>query len=312
MLTEKRKQELEKQGYRVVGNHSAIKICHYCRQSIRGKDVCYKNTFYNIRSWRCVQMTPILDICNLNCQWCWRSVKHSSLKMEGKMDNPDKIIEGCIEAQKEILQGFRGSPTINKKRFEESLDPIHFAISLASEISLYPKLPQFVEELHNRGLSSFFVTNGTNPAMLKKLKNHQPTQLYITLPAPDKETFEKACHPLQKGLWESILTSISMLGDFERGTVRLTLAKDMNLHNPEGYASLLKDADFTFLELKAAMPVGGAQHRMKYEQMPYHHEIKSFAEKLARLTGLKIIDEKKESRVALLAKSSPKDRKLEF
>ena len=43
-----------------------------------------------------------------------------------------------------------------------------------------------------RKINSFLVTNGTQPAMLKKLleKKAQPTQLYITLPAPDKATYE--------------------------------------------------------------------------------------------------------------------------
>ena len=40
------------EGYRLVGNHSAVKICAYCKKAIRGQDVCYKNTFYGIESWR--------------------------------------------------------------------------------------------------------------------------------------------------------------------------------------------------------------------------------------------------------------------
>ena len=44
-----RKRYME--GYRLVGNHSAVKICGYCRKSITGKDVCYKNTFYGINSY---------------------------------------------------------------------------------------------------------------------------------------------------------------------------------------------------------------------------------------------------------------------
>ena len=36
--------------------------------------------------------------------------------------------------------------------------------------------------------------------------------------------------------------------------------------------------------------------------MPRHHEIKEFAEKIAKLSNLKIIDEKQESRVVVLGK----------
>ena len=46
----KKKKELEQQGYRFVGNHSAIKVCEYCRESLRDKDQCYKEEFYGIDS----------------------------------------------------------------------------------------------------------------------------------------------------------------------------------------------------------------------------------------------------------------------
>ena len=50
MLTEKAKQELEKQQYRVVGDHSAVKICGWTKNMIRGEGGCYKLKFYGIMS----------------------------------------------------------------------------------------------------------------------------------------------------------------------------------------------------------------------------------------------------------------------
>ena len=41
-MDENKKKDLEKQGYRIVGNHSAIKVCHWTKRAIRGEDVCYK------------------------------------------------------------------------------------------------------------------------------------------------------------------------------------------------------------------------------------------------------------------------------
>ena len=107
-----RKKILEKQGYRLVGNHSAIKICLWCKKSMRDEDVCYKNKFYGIKSWRCVQMSPSLDSCSLSCQWCWRDItKNENIK---NFDKPEEIIEKAIESQKEILQGFLGTNKTNK------------------------------------------------------------------------------------------------------------------------------------------------------------------------------------------------------
>jgi len=305
-----RKKILEKQGYRLVGNHSAIKICLWCKKSLKNEDVCYKNTFYGIKSWRCVQMTPILDKCSLACQWCWRDLtKNKTIK---NFDNPSEIIEKSIEAQKEILQGFKGNKKTDNKKFKEAMNPKHFAISLTAEPTFYPYLPELISELHKRKITSFLVTNGTNPKMIKKLVNSPLTQLYITLPAPDKDTFEKLCSPKLKNAWKNIMNSLSLINNFKRNVVRLTLAKEMNLINPEGYSKIINKYKPKFLELKAAMPVGYARYRMRYDQMPLHNEIKEFAEKICSLTNYKIVDEKKESRVILLMEKDTKDRVMNF
>jgi len=110
---------------------------------------------------------------------------------------------------------------------------------------------------------------------------------------------------------EKFLSSLELLGDFDRGTIRLTLAKGINMFNVEEYAELLKDVDFKFLELKAAMPIGDARYRMTMENMPYHFEIKDFGKKIAKLNNLKIVDEKEDSRVILLMKED-KGRKIKF
>ena len=47
---EKAKKNLEKQGYRVVGNNSAVKICNWTKKSLTDKGVCYKEKFYGIKS----------------------------------------------------------------------------------------------------------------------------------------------------------------------------------------------------------------------------------------------------------------------
>lgn len=311
MLSDMRKRLLKKQGYRVIGNHCAIKPCLWCKRSIKGGDACYKNTFYGIRSWRCIQASVSLDICNQKCMWCWRDLDSEKNDFK-KVDEPKDIVDGFIHEQRKCFEGYYGYEKADKKRLKESHDPKHVALSLTGETTMYPKLPELVEEIHKRGMTSFVVSNGTFPSMVKKLVKVKPTQFYITLPAPDEETYNDVCSPPSEESWNDIMKSLGLLGRFERGTVRLTLVKDVNMIKPEKYAKVLKDADFKFLEVKAAMPVGYAQHRMGYKQMPRHHEVRKFAEETAKKAGLKVIDEREDSRVVLLMKRDTKDRKLKF
>ena len=309
MISGLRKQELEKQGYRIVGRHSAVKICTWCKKAIRGQDTCYKHLFYGINSWRCIQMSPWFA-CTHRCVFCWRDVRENLIS--DKIDEPKDIVDGCIREHKEILKGFGGNSTIDKKRYEESQKPLHFAISLTGEPCLYPKLPELIDEIKSRGMTAFLVTNGTVPEMLKKLIEHQPTQLYITLPAPDEETYLKTCNPLVEGTWTKIKESLSLIKNFKRSTIRLTLVKGINMVNPESYAELIKLAGPTFVELKAYMWVGHSRERLAIENMPLHKDILEFAESIAKASGLKIIDQKPKSRVVLLMKKDIKARILGF
>lgn len=306
-----RRKVLEKQGYRLVGNHSAIKICQYCKTAIRGDDVCYKKKFYNIDSARCIQASVTLDICNLKCYWCWRDISYNGCNHEFN-DKPSSILDGFVKEQKEILMGFYGNRKISRKDIDKAMKPMHVALSLSGDACMYKKLPELIDEIHKRGMTSFVVTNGTFPDMVKKLIKHQPTQFYITLSAPDEETFLKVCKPFDRNAWKKLMKSLSLLKNFKRGTVRLTLYKGINMVNPEGYAMILKNIGFKFLEIKSAMPVGHARYRLKYSDMPLHTEIKAFASKIAGLNKLKIIDEKKNSRVVLLMKRDSKNRLLKF
>ena len=91
MLTQEAKLELEKQGYRVVGNHSAVKTCGWTKTMIRGQGGCYKLKFYGIMSNQCLQMTTSISCAN-RCTFCWRGYK-APVATEWKWDNddPEKI-----------------------------------------------------------------------------------------------------------------------------------------------------------------------------------------------------------------------------
>ena len=61
------KKLMRKQGYRFIGDHSAVKMCRWTKKSMRNEGVCYKEKFYGIKSHLCCQMTPWLG-CENHCK----------------------------------------------------------------------------------------------------------------------------------------------------------------------------------------------------------------------------------------------------
>ncbi len=299
------------EGYRLVGNHSAVKVCEYCRKAIKGQDVCYKNTFYGIQSWRCVQMSPTF-FCDHRCVFCWRDTDYVWPKWQGPVDEPRFIVDESIKAHVELLQGFKGNSKVVDGRVKEMERPLHFAISLTGEPTMYPRLPEMVDYIKEKKMTSFLVTNGTIPDMIKKLVNHQPTQLYVSVYGPSKEVYQKTANPIKKDSWEMLQKSLSMMHKFKRNVIRLTLTKGYNFVDPEGYAKLIEKYKPMFVEAKGYSYVGHSQERLEVKNMPYHHEIIEFAKKIEENSSYKVIDEKKESKVALLVKKDFDGRKMDF
>ncbi|MEK6949595.1 MAG: 4-demethylwyosine synthase TYW1 [Nanoarchaeota archaeon] len=299
------------EGYRLVGNHSAVKICAYCKKAIKGEDVCYKNTFYGIESWRCVQMSPTF-FCDHRCVFCWRDIDYVWPKWQGPVDDPKDIVEGCIKAHVELLQGFKGNSKAVEERLKEMGKPLHFAISLTGEPTMYPKLPEMIDYIKEKGMTVFLVTNGTIPGMVEKLADHQPTQLYISVYGCNKEMHKRTANPINPDAWERLNRSLSMINKFKRNVVRLTLTRGYNFMDPEGYAELIEKYKPMFVETKGFSYVGHSQERLEVQNMPYHDEILEFAKKIEENSSYKVIDSKPESKVALLARGDFEDRRMEF
>ena len=215
-------------------------------------------------------------------------------------DDPSEIIDGCIDAQRELLSGFKGNPATDMRKWNEAQKPTNAAISLAGEPMLYERLGELIEEFHRRGFTTFLVINGTLPERLKTLET-EPTQLYITLAASDESTYEAICHPQLVDGWKRLNESLELMPSFGcRKVIRLTLVKGLNLKDPAKYAKLIERASPDFIEAKAYMHVGFARSRLSLENMPSHVEIRNFSMELASETGYEIADESKASRVVLL------------
>ena len=312
-MQEKIKQILKRQHYGIAGKHSAVQICRWAKKSILGKEGCYKQKFYGIKSHQCCQMTPGIW-CQNKCLHCWRALELTFSDRIKNVEKPDKIIQACIEQQKKMLSGFGGNKNINKQRFKEAQMPRHFAISLAGEPTLYPYLGEMIQKLREKGMTSFVVTNGLNPKALMQLqkKKQLPTQLYLSVNAPNKEIFNKIVRSKLKNAWKNYLETAKLFPKLKtRRVLRLTLIKGMNMEDEKGYAKLIKLAKPDFVEAKSYMAVGFSRQRLGYDKMPLHSQVKDFAKKIAKLSGLKVLDEKADSRVVLLGKSR-KGMKIKF
>ena len=293
-------------GYRFVGpkKHAAVKICTYTRKSLLGKGVCYKQRFYGINSHRCLQCTPCAFSCTHQCLFCWRDTDVTLPKSgrgDGTVDIP-ALVDDMIEAQRNLLIGFKGNDKVDPVLLDEALNPNQAAISLAGEPTMFPQLGELIAELSGRNFTTFVVTNGTQPDALRNL-DPLPTQLYVTLAAPNKDVYLKTCNPASPALWGKFLESLDVVRNLScRRVARLTLVKGLNLTDPEGYAKLILRMMPEYVEPKAYMHVGYSRSRLTHEQMPTSKEIRDFAERLVELTGYKIRDENPRSRVMLLCR----------
>ncbi|MBS3781398.1 MAG: 4-demethylwyosine synthase TYW1 [Candidatus Thermoplasmatota archaeon] len=307
-MKKEKKEILKKHGYALTGEESGAKLCQWVREKLMNGDSCYKEDFYDIDCHRCLQMSPALDICNQSCLFCWR---YQDYKNQAKIDfdDPERIVEKSLQAQKELVSGFGGEERCSKKMWEEARNPNQVAISLAGEPTFYPHLGELIRQYEKRGMTTFLVTNGTKPDVLEKLET-LPTQLYITLAAPNKNIFEKLCVPRSKNLWNRLKDSLELLNSLDtRTVVRHTLVEGWNIGWESEYAELLKKADPDFIEAKGYVFVGDSRRRMSIDNMPSHKTVRGFAEKLSRLTGREVLQEKERSRVVLIG-DDPSNQRL--
>ncbi len=320
------RRTLEKQGYHFVGTHkhSAVKTCLWLWKSIRGEGNCYKGKFYGISAHRCVQMTPSI-FCNQRCAHCWRPIEAFNIRTDTELkkqpvewDSPAEIVEGCIREQKRLISGFKGSPKVNRDAFAEAEVPKHAAISLIGEPTLYPYLKGLIQEFHSHDMTTFVVTNGTNPDVLREIN---PSQLYLSLNAPDEAIYKRVAHA---SYWPRINESLDELRRKKgrtRTVIRITGIEGLNMVNPGGYAEVLKRANPDFIEVKAYMHIGYSRKQLPREAMPAYSRVKEFASEIAeRLAAAaydakanakananynyRIVDESEISRVVLISNDS--------
>ncbi|KNC96529.1 uncharacterized protein SPPG_08117 [Spizellomyces punctatus DAOM BR117] len=285
MVTPMLRKSLEKQGYKIVGTHSGVKICRWTKSMLRGRGGCYKHTFYGIESHRCMETTPSLACAN-KCVFCWR--QHTNpvgTEWRWKMDDAVDIVDGAMDNHYKMIKQLKGVPGVKPERFEEAFTIKHCALSLVGEPIMYPKINEYVDILHSRNVSSFLVTNAQFPDAIENLK--PVTQLYVSIDAGTKEDLKKIDRPLFRDYWERFLACLDALGKKGQRTVyRLTLVKDKNDSTLDSYVTLISRGNPDFIEVKGVTYCGfsGASH-LTMKNVPYHHEVLTFCKDLCERLG---------------------------
>jgi len=288
---------LQKQHYRLCGDHAAVKLCHWMKESLLRGRTCYKQDFYGIRSHRCLQMTPVVNDCTHNCLFCWRVRGFESTV--ARWQEPETVLDACIEGQRRLASGFKGDPRCPPAMWKEAQEPKQVAISLAGEPTMYPYLGDLIGLCHRRGMTTFLVTNGTFPEVLEAL-SPLPTQLYVTVAAPNREVYRTLCVPRVPDGWERLMRTLELLPSLgTRTVVRHTLVKGWNLGWEKEYAALDRIASPLFVEPKGFVFVGDSRRRMTMDNMPSHAEVVEFGRRVGDELGLCLLKEKPESRVAV-------------
>jgi tRNA wybutosine-synthesizing protein 1 len=316
----KSRKRVRKETYEPVGKHSAVQLCNWTKKSLKDEGVCFKEKFYGIKSHLCCQMTPSI-FCNNQCIHCWRDISNSTLNFPIQPEDPKEILDGAIKAQRKLLTGFKIDPTskrkqlskANQEKLAEAQQPNQFALSLTGEPTLYPKIGELIKEIRSRESTSFLVTNGLQPEVIKKLikKNNLPTRLYVSVNSSNKEEHKKFHRSLKEDAWEKLNETLSLFPKIKKKNTtvfRINLVKDLNMDDkfiPE-FAELIKFSKPDFIELKGFMSVGFARERLGYEKMPTHKEMTEWLKKLEKElegTGYILQDEHEASRAYVMCKN---------
>eukprot|EP01147_Barroeca_monosierra_P002878 gene2878-5704_t len=300
MITPNLRKALTKQGYRLIGTHSGVKLCRWTKSMLRGRGGCYKHTFYGIESHRCMETTPSLACAN-KCVFCWRHHTNPvGTEWRWQIDDPLLIINGAMQNHYDMIRQFKGAPGVVPERLQEANSIRHCALSLVGEPIMYPHINDFLDLLHSRGISSFLVTNAQFPDAMRNLR--PCTQLYVSIDASSKDSLKKIDRPLFKDFWERFITSLQALSEKGQRTVyRLTIVKAWNSDEVDGYVQLVNLGKPDFIEVKGVTYCGSSQaSNLTMSNVPYHEEVLKFVQQIvANLPDYELVCEHEHSNSVL-------------
>lgn len=89
MVTPAQRRALTKEGYKIIGSHSAVKLCRWTKNQLRGRGGCYKHTFYgcaplclSVCMYECVRVRHSLSlrVAESRRTSVWRRLHHSPVQ----------------------------------------------------------------------------------------------------------------------------------------------------------------------------------------------------------------------------------------
>jgi tRNA wybutosine-synthesizing protein 1 len=273
MVTPSQAIALKKEGYKLIGTHSAVKLCRWTKHQLRGRGGCYKHTFYGITSYQCMEATPSLACAN-KCVFCWRHHKNPVGKeWRWKTDDPYYIVDQAVRTHVQMIKETRGIPGVQLARWKEAHTVKHCALSLVGEPIMYPRIDELLGDLHRRKISTFLVTNGQHPGSIETLR--PITQLYVSVDAPTETSLIAIDRPLFQDAWDRLKQSLSSLKNKGQRTVaRLTVVKGWNSDEISGYAELIALGEVSLVEVKGVTFCGKSDaSNLNMTNTPWHHEV---------------------------------------
>jgi tRNA wybutosine-synthesizing protein 1 len=301
------REKLRRMNYALVGGTSAVQVCRWTKNSLRGDRGCWKEKFYGISSAGCCQMSPSVMWCENQCLHCWRPIEMNLGTELPMIDDPIDILNGVVAERKKLLRGFGGRKGIDFKKLERAMEPSLYTMSLSGEATLYPRLSEMFKEIRRQGAVSFLVTNGLNPQVIKNL-DVLPTQITISMNAPNKDLFLKWHRSSVKNAWEKFNESLNVIRELKgkvRRAVRLTLVKGENMsdENVDEYVDLIRKAEPDFVHVKGFKSIGYARDRLGYDKQVWFDGVRDYALKiLEKLDGYKVGGEDERCCVVMLAR----------
>ena len=227
-----------------------------------------------------MEATPSLACAN-KCVFCWRHHKNPvGREWRWKTDDPRYIVDEGVRTHVQMIKETKGIPGVRMDRWEEAHTVRHCALSLVGEPIMYPRIDEFLAELHNRHISTFLVTNGQHPDAIESLR--PITQLYVSVDAPTPESLEAIDRPLFRDAWDRLRRSLRCLKDKGQRTVaRLTVVKGWNSDEVEGYAKLIALGHCSLVEMKGVTFCGKSDaSNLNMSNTPWHHEVVDLATQL--------------------------------
>jgi tRNA wybutosine-synthesizing protein 1 len=227
-----------------------------------------------------MEATPSLACAN-KCVFCWRHHKNPVGKeWRWKTDNPHFIVEEAVKEHVKMIKETKGIPGVKMDRWKAAHTVKHCALSLVGEPIMYPRIDEFLGDLHGRDISTFLVTNGQHPKAIGSIR--PITQLYVSVDAPTPESLIAIDRPLFSDAWERLQESLSMLKEKGQRTVaRLTVVKGWNSDEVEGYAKLIALGHVSLVEVKGVTFCGKSDaSNLTMSNTPWHHEVIQLVRKL--------------------------------